>query len=166
MTQVRTLTVAAEEADLRLDRWFKRHFPELGHGRLEKLLRTGQVRVDGKRARANARLVGGEVVRVPPLGDEDASVRQECERRRSVEARDDDVGVEAFRLLGRSRLSAAAPVRTSRAAEEYGPKPVRIKFGSSEYFDFVSKHPQAAPWLALGQKVQFVLNGTVYEIYE
>ena len=51
MTQVQTLTVAADEADLRLDRWFKRHFPELGHGRLEKLLRTGQVRVDGKRAR-------------------------------------------------------------------------------------------------------------------
>jgi 23S rRNA pseudouridine955/2504/2580 synthase len=70
MTQVQTLTVAADEADLRLDRWFKRHFPALAHGRLEKLLRTGQVRVDGKRARANARLVGGQVVRVPPLVDE------------------------------------------------------------------------------------------------
>jgi len=70
MTQVQTLTVAADEADLRLDRWFKRHFPALGHGRLEKLLRTGQVRVDGKRARANARLVGGQVVRVPPLVEE------------------------------------------------------------------------------------------------
>ena len=70
MTQVQTLTVAADEADLRLDRWFKRHFPALGHGRLEKLLRTGQVRVDGKRARANARLLGGEVVRVPPLTEE------------------------------------------------------------------------------------------------
>jgi len=52
MTQVQTLTVAADEADLRLDRWFKRHFPALGHGRLEKLLRTGQVRVDGRRALA------------------------------------------------------------------------------------------------------------------
>ena len=70
MTQVQTLTVAADEADLRLDRWFKRHFPALGHGRLEKLLRTGQVRVDGKRARANARLAGGQVVRVPPLVEE------------------------------------------------------------------------------------------------
>src|SRR5258708_34869485 len=67
MTQVRTLTVAPEEADLRLDRWFKRHFPELGHGRLEKLLRTGQVRLDGKRASAGDRLTPGQVVRVPPL---------------------------------------------------------------------------------------------------
>ena len=42
-TSVQTLQVAADEADLRLDRWFKRHFPVLGHGRLEKLLRTGQI---------------------------------------------------------------------------------------------------------------------------
>jgi 23S rRNA pseudouridine955/2504/2580 synthase len=42
--------VAADEGDVRLDRWFKRRFPELTHGRLEKLLRTGQVRVDGGRA--------------------------------------------------------------------------------------------------------------------
>src|SRR5262249_48014248 len=38
--------VAAGEAEIRLDRWFKRHFPNLTHGRLEKLLRTGQIRVD------------------------------------------------------------------------------------------------------------------------
>ena len=41
--------VQADEADVRLDRWFKRHYPAIGHGQLEKLLRTGQIRVDGKR---------------------------------------------------------------------------------------------------------------------
>ena len=69
MSGVTTRTVAADEADLRLDRWFKRHFPDLGHGRLEKLLRTGQVRVDGARAKAGQRLDAGQVVRVPPLGE-------------------------------------------------------------------------------------------------
>jgi 23S rRNA pseudouridine955/2504/2580 synthase len=59
--------VAAGEADQRLDRWFKQHYPTLGHGRLEKLLRTGQVRVDGKRVKANQRLEAGQVVRVPPM---------------------------------------------------------------------------------------------------
>jgi len=59
--------VAGDEADLRLDRWFRRRFPELGHGRLEKLLRTGQVRVDGKRAKSGLRLAAGQTVRVPPL---------------------------------------------------------------------------------------------------
>lgn len=61
-----TRTVAPDEAGLRLDRWFRRHFPALGHGRLEKLLRTGQVRVDGRRAKAGDRLVAGQAVRVPP----------------------------------------------------------------------------------------------------
>ncbi|WP_119462791.1 RluA family pseudouridine synthase [Rhodospirillaceae bacterium SYSU D60014] len=70
MTGVQTVAVTAEEADLRLDRWFRRHFPALGHGRLEKLLRTGQVRVDGKRARSNARLSPGQMIRVPPLDAE------------------------------------------------------------------------------------------------
>ena len=69
MNRVQTFAVAADEADLRLDRWFKRRFPDLTHGRLEKLLRTGQVRVDGRRVPANMRLVPGQQIRVPPLGD-------------------------------------------------------------------------------------------------
>ncbi len=64
---VQTLTVSQDEADLRLDRWFKRYFPQVTHGQLEKLLRTGQVRVDGKRAKANDRLAPGQAIRVPPL---------------------------------------------------------------------------------------------------
>jgi 23S rRNA pseudouridine955/2504/2580 synthase len=67
MTAVAALTVTATEAELRLDRWFRRHFPALPHGRLEKLLRTGQIRVDGKRVKASLRLAPGQVVRVPPL---------------------------------------------------------------------------------------------------
>jgi 23S rRNA pseudouridine955/2504/2580 synthase len=64
-----TATVAASEGPLRLDRWFKRHYPGLGHGRLEKLLRTGQIRVDGRRARASDRLAAGQQIRVPPLAE-------------------------------------------------------------------------------------------------
>lgn len=65
----RTLEVVAEEEGLRLDRWFKRHFPELAHGHLEKLLRTGQVRVNGARAKAGLRLSPGQKIRVPPLAE-------------------------------------------------------------------------------------------------
>jgi len=68
MSAVEQRTVVSDEADIRLDRWFKRHFPSLGNGRLQKLLRTGQVRVDGKRAQANARLTEGQTIRIPPLG--------------------------------------------------------------------------------------------------
>ncbi|OAB56106.1 hypothetical protein AY600_18235 [Phormidium willei BDU 130791] len=73
MTGVETRTVEAAEAEQRLDRWFKRHYPALGHGRLEKLLRTGQIRVDGKRAKANTRLAAGQVLRIPPLEPEGAA---------------------------------------------------------------------------------------------
>jgi 23S rRNA pseudouridine955/2504/2580 synthase len=67
MTGVETITVADDEAEQRLDRWFKRRYPALGHGRLEKLLRTGQIRLDGKRAKAGDRVRAGQSVRVPPL---------------------------------------------------------------------------------------------------
>ena len=66
---VATREIAPDDADQRLDRWFRRHYPALGHGRLEKLLRTGQIRVNGKRARAGTRLDSGDRVRVPPLPD-------------------------------------------------------------------------------------------------
>ena len=58
--------VEEDEQGLRLDRWFKRHYPALGHGPLEKLLRTGQVRIDGKRAHAGDRLEQGQTIRIPP----------------------------------------------------------------------------------------------------
>jgi 23S rRNA pseudouridine955/2504/2580 synthase len=67
MSGVQQITVADEEADQRLDRWFRKRFPELGHGRLEKLLRTGQIRLDGKRAKSGDRLEAGQILRVPPI---------------------------------------------------------------------------------------------------
>lgn len=69
MSGVQTLTVSADEDGLRLDRWFRRRFPELPQGRLQKLLRTGQVRLDGGRAKADTRVTSGQNVRVPPLGE-------------------------------------------------------------------------------------------------
>ena len=69
MTGVAVRPVAPEDAGLRLDRWFRRHYPGVPHGRLEKLLRTGQVRIDGARARAGDRLEAGQKVRIPPLGE-------------------------------------------------------------------------------------------------
>ena len=60
-------TVSDDEADIRLDRWFRRQYPHLTQGALQKLCRTGQIRVDGKRAEPASRLAPGQSVRVPPL---------------------------------------------------------------------------------------------------
>lgn len=64
---VETRAVAEDEAEIRLDRWFRRHFPGLTQGVIQKLCRTGQIRVDGKRADTATRLLPGQAVRVPPL---------------------------------------------------------------------------------------------------
>jgi len=69
MVGVETKRVGPGEDGMRLDRWFKTHYAGLPHSRLEKLLRTGQVRVDGGRAKASTRLAEGQTVRVPPLPD-------------------------------------------------------------------------------------------------
>ncbi|HZY11365.1 MAG TPA: RluA family pseudouridine synthase [Beijerinckiaceae bacterium] len=52
---------------MRLDRWFKRRMPSLSLSHLNKIVRTGQVRVDGARVKTAARLEAGQNVRVPPL---------------------------------------------------------------------------------------------------
>ena len=67
MSGVEIKQVGRDEEGLRLDRWFKAHYPSLTHGRLEKLLRTGQIRIDGARAKSKTRLKPGQKVRVPPL---------------------------------------------------------------------------------------------------
>jgi len=69
MSGVQILTVPDSDEGARLDRWFKRLFPHIPHGRVEKLLRTGQIRIDGKRAKGNVRLTAGAQIRIPPLPD-------------------------------------------------------------------------------------------------
>ena len=69
MSGVVSRIVTPDEADLRLDSWFKRHYPGLSHIQLQKLLRSGQVRLDGKRVKANVRLAPDQLIRVPPLGE-------------------------------------------------------------------------------------------------
>jgi 23S rRNA pseudouridine955/2504/2580 synthase len=61
-----TADIGSDDDGIRLDRWFKRHYPALGHGALEKLLRTGQVRLDGKRVKAGDRISTGQSLRLPP----------------------------------------------------------------------------------------------------
>lgn len=76
MSGVYLRTVANDEGDVRLDRWFKRHYPGLTHGQLEKMLRKGQVRVDGGRVKSGARLQPGQQVRIPPMPDSNQTKRK------------------------------------------------------------------------------------------
>lgn len=87
MTAVTVRTVSEQDGEMRLDRWFRREYPHLGHGQLEKLLRKGQVRVDGKRVKAGQRLVAGQSIRIPPFPDGDSVKREGQPDRKQTERR-------------------------------------------------------------------------------
>lgn len=74
MKAAETIAVREEDGEVRLDRWFRRRYPHLTQGQIGKLIRTGQVRVDGARAKENDRVRPGQTVRVPPLPQESRSV--------------------------------------------------------------------------------------------
>ncbi len=76
MSGVQHLTVGEDEGDQRLDRFLRRHFPQLGQGRIEKMMRKGEVRVDGGRVKSSTRIEAGQVVRVPPIPDAPPRERQ------------------------------------------------------------------------------------------
>ena len=76
MAGIEHIEVDSDEAGMRLDRWFKIHYPGLGFGQLQKLLRSGQVRVDGGRVKTDTRVEPGQKVRIPPLGVDAKGVKR------------------------------------------------------------------------------------------
>ncbi|MFQ1699394.1 RluA family pseudouridine synthase [Loktanella agnita] len=71
MSGVQTRTIGPDDGDQRLDRYLRRLFPHLTQGRIEKMCRKGELRVDGGRVKTNTRLETGQVVRIPPLPTEE-----------------------------------------------------------------------------------------------
>ncbi|MCZ4282984.1 RluA family pseudouridine synthase [Kiloniella laminariae] len=67
MSAVTMVMVAPDDGGVRLDRWFKKHYPAFSYIQVEKMLRKGQIRIDGKRAKAATRLEPGQEIRVPPM---------------------------------------------------------------------------------------------------
>ena len=64
---VQTMTVTADEADMRVDRFLEAHFPKLPFSHIQRIVRKGELRVDGKRVETKDRLSPGQAVRIPPL---------------------------------------------------------------------------------------------------
>lgn len=67
MSKVQHVTVSQDDDGQRLDRWLKKRLPDIPHGLAQKLIRDGQLRVDGKRAKPDTRLKEGQDVRIPPV---------------------------------------------------------------------------------------------------
>ncbi len=86
MPGVELIKVKPADEGMRLNRWFLKYYPGLSLGRLQKLLRTKQIKVDGKKAEAGLKLAAGQELRVPPLAREAVAK----EDKPGVSARDAD----------------------------------------------------------------------------
>ncbi len=102
MSGVQLVTLDSEAQDQRLDRWFRRRFPQVNQVQIEKMCRKGEIRVDGGRVKASTRLTAGQAVRVPPLAEprgdrpraqrpSDASAADQAMIRAAVLYRDDHI---------------------------------------------------------------------------
>ena len=126
--EVRQFTVAEDDDGIRLDRWFKRHLPQIGFGTVSRWARTGQLRVDGKRARPEDRLETGQVLRVPP-GGEDKPRQQGARRELSEVDRE-----EAHAMLIRQTRSALVLNKPPGLATQGGTKTTRHVDGLLDAF--------------------------------
>jgi 23S rRNA pseudouridine955/2504/2580 synthase len=84
--KIRHFTIAPDDDGIRLDRWFKRHLPDASFNLVARWARTGQLRVDGKRATPGDRLLAGQEIRVPPADPELARNGRRVRKRRELTA--------------------------------------------------------------------------------
>src|SRR5262252_5450914 len=96
---VQTVAVSADEAGMRVDRFLEARFPGLSFSHIQRIIRKGELRVNGRRAQPKQRLEAGQAVRIPPLrldapkprapgGEADAKTREFL---KSITLHDDDV---------------------------------------------------------------------------
>jgi 23S rRNA pseudouridine955/2504/2580 synthase len=83
-TAIRHFKVEPDDDGIRLDRWFKRHLPDASFNLVSRWARTGQLRVDGKRATPGDRLEAGQEIRVPPADSEAAATGKPARQRREL----------------------------------------------------------------------------------
>ncbi|SLN18431.1 Ribosomal large subunit pseudouridine synthase C [Falsiruegeria litorea R37] len=87
MSGVQMITVAEGDGDQRIDRWLRRLFPHVSQGRIEKMCRKGELRIDGGRVKASSRVEVGQVVRIPPLPATDQKPAEHRPRIKEADAR-------------------------------------------------------------------------------
>lgn len=88
-SEVRSFTVTEDDDGIRLDRWFRRNLPQVSFGQVSRWARTGQLRLDGKRAAPGDRILAGQSIRVPPQGEEQAPAPKKAPSRPKLS--DDEV---------------------------------------------------------------------------
>jgi 23S rRNA pseudouridine955/2504/2580 synthase len=89
-SDIRQFTIASDDDGIRLDRWFKRHLPDTSFNLVSRWARTGQLRLDGARAKPDTRIAQGQVIRVPPADPAMAKAAAERPKRAANLLSDDE----------------------------------------------------------------------------
>src|SRR5690348_3218508 len=84
MPEARTFTVGEDDDGIRLDRWFKRHMPQVSFNMVSRWARTGQLRLAGKRAGPGDRIEAGQEIRIPPAEAVPARTERSRPRRETL----------------------------------------------------------------------------------
>ena len=98
MKDVQHIKIPQDDDGQRLDRWLKKNVEEMSFVMAQKLIRTGQIRIDGKRVKPDTRLVAGQEIRLPPM---DARP----EKTDGYRLRDDDAEMIRHQQTPRHRLA-------------------------------------------------------------
>lgn len=101
MTDVRQFTISDDDDGIRLDRWFKRHMPDVSFNLVSRWARTGQLRIDGKRATPGDRIEAGQVLRVPPA--EPARAETSKPKRARVQLSEDQMAYAQSLVIHKDR---------------------------------------------------------------
>lgn len=90
MSGVEFIKVSADDAGCRLDKWLKRRYAQLTQGQIQKLLRSKQIKVDGKKVEASFHVEVGQTIRIPPLPEKGSVMKNAADRRARVEVSETD----------------------------------------------------------------------------
>ena len=114
MSGVQVITVAEGDGDQRVDRWLRRMFPHVSQGRIEKMCRKGELRVDGGRVKASDRIEVGNQIRIPPLPEPEEVARNATPARSRIS--DADVA-----LIQAERADPWGNLTYNKAARNFAP---------------------------------------------
>jgi 23S rRNA pseudouridine955/2504/2580 synthase len=136
---VRQFTVGEDDDGIRLDRWFKRNLPQIGFATVSRWARTGQIRVDGKRVKPEDRLEQGQVLRVPPGGEDAPAAKKAAPRARTLSP---EQIAEARDMVIRETASAIVLNKPPGLATQGGSKTTKHVDGLLDAFVTDEKTPR------------------------
>ncbi len=136
---VRQFTVSEDDDGIRLDRWFKRNLPQIGFATVSRWARTGQIRVDGKRVKPEDRLGQGQMLRVPPGGEDAPTAKKSAPRIRTLSP---EQIAEAKGMVIRETASAIVLNKPPGLATQGGSKTTKHVDGLLDAFVETEKTPR------------------------